>query len=382
MHAKVAIIDGREAFVLGSPFIQGYFDGPSHTVNDARRGKKSFFEHTDASPLHDVSAHVQGPAVSALNDSFRILWNHVAVSAPPVVPAPPPSSNATVQIVRTLPGHLIPAIADGETGILEAYLRAIREAEDFIFLDNQYFTEPMIADALCLKLNSHPTLQIIMVLNGRVDIPFYNSWQPNLINGMLDRLTQSARNRIGLFTLWSHDAATSPQEMIRIYTHAKVGAVDDHWATIGSANLDGVSLRLSQHVLPPVSDRDRIEARAIEVNALFFSDVDGLPPSPIPAEIRRREWAEHLGFAAPDDPELITRPPGGWLALWNDRAAGKLAGLLKTPPQSHPARILEWRPESDPARHLRALGLSKAQVSQLGVKTSGRSFDFETGTWQ
>ena len=381
LHAKLAVVDGTIAYVIGSPFIQGYFDGQTHSVDDPRRGIKSFFEHTDASPLHDVSASIQGPAVEALNDTFRILWEQAEGPVAPVAHVPPTTANASVQIVRTLPGKLLPSVPEGETGILEAYLRAIREAQQFIFLDNQYFTEPMITTALVKALRNNPNLEVIMVLNGRVDIPFYNALQPNLITQMLGDLTLNERNRLGLFTLWSHQSAPAPQRLIRIYTHAKVGLVDDRWATVGSANLDGVSLRLSQHVIPPVTDRDRLEERAIEVNALFFNGVDSLPPSPVPGDLRRAIWAEHLGYNALNHPDLIAPPAGGWLALWRSRAGAKLAGLSATPPLGHPARVLEWRAEPDPVKHLRALGLTNANLKNLVVETSGRSFDLQTGQW-
>jgi len=382
LHGKIAVIDAKKAYIVGSPLIQGYYDGQTHRIDEPRRGIKSFSEHTDASPLHDVSASIEGPAVDAINNTFLTLWNHIGSAAAPTPHQPPASTNATIQIVRTVPGNLLSAVPKGETGILEAYLRAFREAQDFIFLDNQYFTEPMIGNALAAALNNKPNLQVIMVVNPRVDIPLYNTFQPNLINQMLGSLTPSARSRIGLFTLWSHEPTPAPQRILRIYSHAKVGVVDDKWATIGSANLDGVSLRLSQHIIPPVTARDRLEERGIEFNALIFNNVDGLPSSPIPRQLRRTVWAEHLGYSNVNHPDLQNPPAGGWLALWQKWAAAKLAGLQASPPTGHPARVLEWRSEAEPAKQLLALGLTMANLKNLVVETSGRSFNFKTGQWE
>jgi phosphatidylserine/phosphatidylglycerophosphate/cardiolipin synthase-like enzyme len=186
---------------------------------------------------------------------------------------------------------------------------------------------------------------------------------------------------VGLFTLWSHDTVSDPQRIIRIYTHAKVGAVDDRWATIGSANLDGVSLSMSQHAIPPITDLDRLERRAIELNALFFDEVDGLPASTVPTDLRRALWAEHLGYNDPNHGDLKAPPAGGWLDLWKNRAQAKLDGLLAAPPEGHPARVLEWRSEEDPTQHLIALGLTDANLNNLKVETTGRSYDFDTGRW-
>ena len=54
----------------------------------------------------------------------------------------------------------------GETGILEAYERAINNAERYIYIENQYFTSPEIVNALIARLKdpSKPKLQIILVL--------------------------------------------------------------------------------------------------------------------------------------------------------------------------------------------------------------------------
>ena len=382
LHAKIAIIDGKKAYLIGSPFIQGYYDAQTHKVDEPRRGVCSFWEHTDCSPLHDVSVSVEGPAVEALNDTFLKLWNHVGSAVAPTGYTPPGTTNTTVQIVRTLPAGLFSSIPEGETGILEGYLRAIREATEFIYLDNQYFTEPAIAYALVNALKNNPALQVIMVVNPKVDIPGYDKLQLDLINGMQAALDPNVRSRLGLFTLWSHDTGSAPQRIIRIYTHAKMGVIDDKWATVGSANLDGVSLSMSQVAIPLITALNRREVRAIEANALLFDGVDGLPASQIPADLRRATWAEHLGYNNPNHQDLQAPPAGGWLDLWNGRAQAKLAGLKATPPTGHPARILEWRPERDLTKHLLALGLTEASLKDLKVETSGRSYDFKTGQWK
>jgi phosphatidylserine/phosphatidylglycerophosphate/cardiolipin synthase-like enzyme len=382
LHSKIAIVDGRSAYILGSPLVQGCYDAPSHHIDEPRRGVKSFLEHTAAIPTHDVSAAIEGPAVEALNRTFVELWNEVGEAVAPISRQAPLVENAAVQIVRTVPGNLLPTVPKGETGILEAYQRAFREAEDYIFLDNQYFTEPLIAKALANALTNNRHLQLMMVINSRIDVPFYNILQANLIRQMLAGLTPQGQKRVGIYTLWKHDSSTQPQRIVRIYTHAKVGVVDDKWATIGSANLDGLALRLSQLIIPPITARHRLQERSIEVNAVIYNGVDGLPPSHVPADLRRSLWAEHLGYADSNHPDLLTRPPSGWLELWQDRAAAKLAGLRKSPPAGHAAHILEWRPEPAPAKHLRALGLTRTNLKHLAVESAGRSFSFEKGDWE
>jgi phosphatidylserine/phosphatidylglycerophosphate/cardiolipin synthase-like enzyme len=404
IHAKIAVIDGRNAYLLGSPFIQGYFDGNEHEVDEPRRGVASSSKHTDCSPVHDVSVALRGPAVDAVDATFVELWGHVGTAIPKSAHVLPDKTNAAVQIVRTLPANLVATAQNGETGILEAYLRAIGQAEEFIFLDNQYFTEVAIADALVRAIVRRKTLEVIMVVNGKVDLPFYNSLQPELIVRMFEELNKheddvTAAKRLGVFTLWSHDKSSTPQRILRTYTHAKTAVVDDKWATIGSANLDGVSLDLSQHVIPPITQRDRREERAVEVNAVIFNNVHGLSKSSVPGDLRRTLWAEHLGLDA-GDPILGSRPGDGWLPLWRSRAEAKRAGLIAIPPTWEKARVLEWRPKQtfpghkpelkwilkapppDPREHLVDLGVTEEGLRHLQVETKGRSFDFKTGEWK
>lgn len=386
MHAKFFIIDGRIAHMNASPLVQEYFDDTTHAIDDPRRGKMSSPKNAIKVPVHDVGVSIQGPAIKDLDETFVIHWQHTGGTiTAPVTAATPPSTNATTQVVRTLPGNLFTtgtsAVPNGEAGILEAYLRAIGNATDFIYLENQYFTERKIADALFLALQKNPNLQVIMLLNNVVDIPLYQGMQTALIRQLLSQLVSiSAINRIGLFTLWTHETTPS-HRIIRNYVHSKVGIVDNKWATIGSANLDGVSLILSQHIIPPITQRDELEERGIEANLVLYNDVDGLPVSAVPDELRRKLWAEHLGFTDINDSLLTTRPSGGWLSLWKDFAKLKLDSLKLAPLTWSPIRILEWTDKISPTDYLSALGVSATSLSSLTVESEVRSFDFSTGHW-
>ena len=55
---------------------------------------------------------------------------------------------------------------------------------------------------------------------------------------------------MGAITAWGHDDSVTPHRLIRNYIHSKVAIADDAWATIGAANLDGVSLMTGEHLAP------------------------------------------------------------------------------------------------------------------------------------
>ena len=58
-----------------------------------------------------------------------------------------------------------------------------------------------------------------------------------------------------MFTLWSHEGhgtstrlgAPARTTLLRTHVHSKVAIIDDDWLTVGSANLDGVSLLAGEH---------------------------------------------------------------------------------------------------------------------------------------
>ena len=133
----------------------------------------------------------------------------------------------------------MPGLPLGEQGILESYQRAIENAQQFIFIENQYFTNPVIFSTLKLALDANANLQLILLLNEKPDVPGFGSAQITIINHLLS----NHPNQVGVFTLWkSQEFANTMISIRQCYIHSKTAIVDDKWATIGTANLDGVSL--------------------------------------------------------------------------------------------------------------------------------------------
>jgi phosphatidylserine/phosphatidylglycerophosphate/cardiolipin synthase-like enzyme len=412
MHAKFVVIDGNEAHLVNSPIIQEYFDGAEHLVKEARRGPltavgeeiygalaqlfsyslsgaamvQQYKKNGIRVPVHDVGVRIRGGAVKDLYDTFFLHWNVAGPAASStLVPSPPSPPVSTVQIVRSLTRATFPGLPEGEASILESYLRGFAQAADFIYLENQYFTEHRIADAIRLALrqskDQSKNLQVIMLMNHKVDIPGYQAWQERLMIQLQADLTQDGTiDHFGAFTLWSHDDSVTPTRIISTYVHAKVGIADDHWATVGSANLDGVSLMTGEWA-PSVTWVPGMEnRRETDVNMTVVDGLDGAGPSTVPGDLRRALWAEHLGLSGPTDAMLATRPStGGWLSLWKSRAAAKLAGLTAATPTKHLCRALEWRPSEDPAKYLKLLGVD---VRKLTVMEEFPGYDFNAEKWQ
>ena len=67
LHAKIVVVDQREAFLLGSPFVNGYWDDVAHRPVDSRRPAREL----GGRPLHDVTVRLTGPSWMTSPDCSR-----------------------------------------------------------------------------------------------------------------------------------------------------------------------------------------------------------------------------------------------------------------------------------------------------------------------
>lgn len=291
MHVKLALLDD-DAFLLDAPFEQRYADARVHAFESShRRGR---------APFHAVSLHLGGPVVERVKQLYDALWDGTRLPAPAVAP-----SLSGVQLAWTAPPGIWTAEADG--GILDAYALALGRARRFVYLENQYFTSPRITEAIAAALAREPRLEVILLINEHMDVPTYDGWQAT----RLRELGWPDHPRLGVFTLYAPRRVASDPAARRVYIHSKVGIVDDAWATIGSANLDSISLHEADEF--PV----RVP-RNVELNAVFADEA-------FAASLRRRLWGEHLG----DRGVWRTgEPEGGWLAHWREIADDNAARML------------------------------------------------------
>jgi phosphatidylserine/phosphatidylglycerophosphate/cardiolipin synthase-like enzyme len=396
---------------------------------------------------------VEGPAVEHIDRTFTTLWNAAESSAsalsPSIGQAAADQPGLGIQVVRTLPGETFNAshtggdpIPAGETGGLEAYQRAIANATKFIYLEDQYFTAPEIFEALLERMIQVPALETIIVMNAKPDVDGYPEKQIQNLNHFQDEFLKSflkkpgatkeqaqaeLKKRLGIFTIWSCNEQKPKYEIMPIYVHAKAAIVDDIWATIGSANLDGASLnqielntivagslaklvetgsllkrvamvfimmvmtplimltvlatkigfaRKTQHANPGQS---RQPTRSTELNVVICEkDPKAAVPNRAVVDFRVQLWREHLGF-----PSLPT-PTNGWVEIWNRRADEKFTNLQQDSKkgagarQKHPAKILKWTPKVEAEDYLQALGLA---TGDFKIRSDADKFNVVTGQW-
>jgi phosphatidylserine/phosphatidylglycerophosphate/cardiolipin synthase-like enzyme len=163
-------------------------------------------------------------------------WQAIVGETLPSAPTPSRAGDVELQIVRTVPDGMYRQLPRGEFRTLESYLRGLRSAQRFIYLENQFLWSPEILAVLREKLVRPPTpdFRLLLVLPAKPDNGSDDT------RGQLGTLVQADddRGRLLACTLY----ATGGEKDWPIYVHAKVGIVDDSWMTLGSANLNEHSL--------------------------------------------------------------------------------------------------------------------------------------------
>lgn len=238
-HQKVVIIDDAVAFVGGGDISVDRWDCDEHLDGDPRRCLPSGLI---APPRHEVMCVVDGPAARALGDLARERWykatdERTVVDVAPGDPWPdgvePDILDAPMAIARTEPGF-------GqwtETRENEAlHVDAIRRAKKLIYLENQYFTSPVIAAALGERLAEWDGPEVVLVSTGGSPSWFDRLTMDTARSEVLYRLEQADRNN-RFFAFAPHTA-----EGQRIIVHAKVSIYDDQVLRVGSTNLNNRSL--------------------------------------------------------------------------------------------------------------------------------------------
>jgi len=103
-----------------------------------------------------------------------------------------------------------------------------------------------------------------------------------------------------------------------------VGVVDDLWATVGTANLDGSSLT---YVNELEGFFDTEFHRNMEMNVILPGlDKDS---SKYIGKLRNSLWMEHLGI---EGSYPIKKPKEGWLKTWQEVSQKNLKSLNRTKP--------------------------------------------------
>lgn len=217
MHRKVAVIDGRVAFVGGINIIDDMHT-PGHKP-----------------PRYDYAVRLEGPLVAAVLDQAHALWSLVAwitfnqrfdVPIRTVPDEAPKGDQRGAFLVRDNILH--------RSDIEDAYLEAIESAKNEIVIACAYFF-PGRQFRRALVAAAARGVRVVLLLQGRVEYVLLHYASRALYGSLLD-------------------AGVEIFEYHASFLHAKVAVIDGRWATVGSSNIDPFSLLLAREANVVVDD--------------------------------------------------------------------------------------------------------------------------------
>jgi len=241
-HRKILIIDGKVAIIGGINISEVYSSRPF------RRGKN------DKAPIHwrDTDIQIEGPAVAEFQKLFLETWltqKGPKISERNYFPDLKEKGKALVRVIGSTPGQTnrIPFVV---------YVSAIFFAEHSIHMTNAYF----IPDDQILKALTDAArrgVDVKIILPGTTD---------SKLALYAQRYYYSELLKSGV-KIYEHSTSL---------LHAKTAVVDKIWSTVGSTNMDHMSLLTND-----------------EVNAVILNHVRDLADS---KEIQWAEWRKRPLF--------------------------------------------------------------------------------------
>ena len=293
LHHKLCVVDGQAGFVGGINLIDDRLD-LNHGWSEA--------------PRLDFAVQLQGPAVALMEQTARAMWSLAALGADwrdevlqlarsaeplararrmlarlrvlPSAPAPPQAWLLPVQVVFLVRDNL-----RRRRSIEQAYVDAISRAQTRVDLVCPYFY-PGRLFRRALHRAAQRGVRVRLLLQGKADYRFAALAAQVLYDEML-------RSGVRVF------------EYSPAFLHAKVAVVDDDWATVGSSNIDPLSLLLNLEANVIIRDQPFAADLALRIEVALQVSTEVLRP-PVAAGW----WAAlRRGFVA-------------WAAYWFLRLAG------------------------------------------------------------
>ncbi|ADV28527.1 phospholipase D/Transphosphatidylase [Pseudoxanthomonas suwonensis 11-1] len=286
MHRKLLVIDGATAFVGGINY------SADHLLRSGPEAKQ------------DYAVEVRGPVVG---DIHRFVLDQGVGDAQGDATAASDAQGAaeTAFIVRDNQRH--------GTDIEQVYREAIRGAKRRIVIANAYFF-PSHGFLTDLRGAARRGVDVRLILQGEPDMP---------------SVMMAART---LYRQLIGDGVCIREYCTRPF-HGKVAVVDDEWATVGSSNLDPLSLSLNLEANLVVRDRGFNGELSASLEQLWMDHceevtlegLDQRPRWPVPQVLLYhvlRKFPRWAGLLPAHTPRTVTLASGGQAP---ERAASTLA---------------------------------------------------------
>lgn len=294
MHRKMVVIDGEVGFLGGINILDDLNHENermelakarvrAYALGFLRSGRpslaqwaewphvKAHFESLDLQgPRYDFAVELKGPVVQDMALHMQWLWMQVDPSGRVVDTfkrswwaeradqltelgaAHAQALAAQVGLGQARVGLLVRDNIGQRRAIEKAYLQAIGQAQTSILIANAYFLPGRKIRRALLAARKRGVL-VKLLLQGRVEYHFQHFATQALYEPMLAAGVEVYEYRPG-------------------YLHAKVAVVDAQWATVGSSNLDPLSLLLAREANVGIQHRPFAQALKAELLRAMADD--------------------------------------------------------------------------------------------------------------
>jgi phosphatidylserine/phosphatidylglycerophosphate/cardiolipin synthase-like enzyme len=121
----------------------------------------------DTGPRKDYMVRLEGPPVRDAQDVFQRRWQYLldtraryaedasAFTTP--APGAPVAGGVQAQVTPTMPAPF------SENAIAETWFNAVRQARQYLFIEDQYFRIPMLAEEMVARMTEVPTLRLVVI---------------------------------------------------------------------------------------------------------------------------------------------------------------------------------------------------------------------------
>jgi cardiolipin synthase A/B len=235
-HRKLLVIDGQIAFVGGVNISSVYSSGSFRSKPPTR----------DSPPWRDTHLRIEGPVVSDFQKLFVATWEKQQgepITAKSFFPHIGRRGNEVVRAVGSSP-------ADPYSRLYATLISAINNAQTYAYVTTAYFV-PDSRLLAALKGAAQRDVDVRLMLPNKTDsnLVFYAA------HSYYDQLLS---------------AGVKIYEREDVLLHAKTALVDGVWSTIGSTNLDWLSLEQNQEINAVVLGQEF----GAQMKALFDKDIE------------------------------------------------------------------------------------------------------------
>ncbi|HWI82885.1 cardiolipin synthase ClsB [Ramlibacter sp.] len=278
LHRKLCVVDGAVAFCGGINILDDLHD-PNHGPL--------------AAPRLDFAVRVTGPLVAEAEASMgRLWWRMQAVRdirqarLGVALDALRASQGGRARRKRYPSGHSQPRaraallLRDNlrnRARIERAYRRAIGRAREEIIIANAYFV-PGRKMRLALIAAAGRGVKVRLLLQGRYEY-FMQYYAARPVYGALLR------------------AGVEIHEYSPSFLHAKVAVIDGRWSTVGSSNLDPLSLLLAREANVVVEDRPFAEQLRQRLMVAIRQEGRAMSADEYGRRPLRQRFMEHVALA-------------------------------------------------------------------------------------